>query len=278
MIKEVATCSYLMVIYTPRLCNDVAFLPPQENRAHAISCAPIVSSSSLAPPRPPHHPRKPSSGTAVDLPAALQPAGQDGEDHQTSTPLPTIGGTPVGANRLVGGPDPARRLKKSAVVGGAAKGEKLLGTVASSSGGDSAQVRVMGADELKSLGVKKPEDVEELAKKLGRIAGPKKAWRLELVEVRGGVKEYRGVIEEDEEGKGEGEGGKEAGEGKGGEERGLEEGEEAEEEWVEYDWGDYYEDEEGNLYYEDGEGIVEGDGGREEGGEEGSEETYREEL
>lgn len=41
-IKEVSICCYLMVIYTPRLCNDVAFLPPRENRAHAIGCQEVM--------------------------------------------------------------------------------------------------------------------------------------------------------------------------------------------------------------------------------------------
>lgn len=32
-----------MVVYTPRLCNDVAFLPPRENRANAVSCKPVMN-------------------------------------------------------------------------------------------------------------------------------------------------------------------------------------------------------------------------------------------
>ncbi|KAI5789106.1 glucosidase II beta subunit-like protein-domain-containing protein [Geopyxis carbonaria] len=46
-IKEVTTCCYLMVIYTPRLCNDVAFLPPRENRANGISCQQMISSKEV---------------------------------------------------------------------------------------------------------------------------------------------------------------------------------------------------------------------------------------
>lgn len=36
-----------MVIYTPRLCNDVAFLPARENRANGISCTEILSPSQV---------------------------------------------------------------------------------------------------------------------------------------------------------------------------------------------------------------------------------------
>lgn len=41
-IKEVSTCSYLMVVYTPRLCDDVAFLPPREEKAEPIVCKEVV--------------------------------------------------------------------------------------------------------------------------------------------------------------------------------------------------------------------------------------------
>jgi len=42
-IKEVSICCYLMVVYTPRLCNDVAFLPPRENRANSVTCKQIMN-------------------------------------------------------------------------------------------------------------------------------------------------------------------------------------------------------------------------------------------
>ncbi|KAK9250808.1 hypothetical protein V1507DRAFT_482795 [Lipomyces tetrasporus] len=41
-IKEVTTCRYLMVIHTPRLCQDVAYLPPKEDRANEIKCQRIL--------------------------------------------------------------------------------------------------------------------------------------------------------------------------------------------------------------------------------------------
>lgn len=42
-IKEVSICCYLMVIYTPRLCNDVTFLPPRDNKANGITCREVLS-------------------------------------------------------------------------------------------------------------------------------------------------------------------------------------------------------------------------------------------
>ena len=47
-IKEVSTCSYLMVVYTPRLCNDVAFLPPREEKAEGIICREVVKEEEVS--------------------------------------------------------------------------------------------------------------------------------------------------------------------------------------------------------------------------------------
>lgn len=41
-VKEVSICCYLMVVYTPRLCNDVAFLPPSEGRANMVRCKEVL--------------------------------------------------------------------------------------------------------------------------------------------------------------------------------------------------------------------------------------------
>ena len=41
-IKEVSTCTYLMVVYTPRLCDDVAFLPEREEQAEKVVCREVV--------------------------------------------------------------------------------------------------------------------------------------------------------------------------------------------------------------------------------------------
>jgi hypothetical protein len=32
-----------MVIYTPRLCNDVTFLPPRDNKANGITCREVLT-------------------------------------------------------------------------------------------------------------------------------------------------------------------------------------------------------------------------------------------
>ncbi|KAL8883822.1 MAG: hypothetical protein Q9215_007998, partial [Flavoplaca cf. flavocitrina] len=85
-IKEVSTCSYLMVIYTPRLCNDVAFLPPRENKAAPITCQEILASTS-------------------DIPEWRQRKQNEAERKlvaASSSGRPVVGGIEVGGMKLVG--------------------------------------------------------------------------------------------------------------------------------------------------------------------------------
>lgn len=42
-IKEIRTCNYELTIYTPKLCQDVAFIPPKESISNEITCQKIVS-------------------------------------------------------------------------------------------------------------------------------------------------------------------------------------------------------------------------------------------
>ncbi|KAK0650523.1 Protein OS-9-like protein [Lasiodiplodia hormozganensis] len=293
MIKEVATCSYLMVIYTPRLCNDVAFLPPQENRAHPVSCAPILSSGAAAVPSiTPRRKSNPmhiiptedaSAETGIDLPDALKYAdaaagGDPTQQQPTSKPLPTIGGIVVGAQQLVG--KPGSVIEKSVVVGGGK--ETLLGIVAESPGGGRPH-KMMSTEELKALKINDKEEVERLRKQLSKLAG-RKPWRLELVDTPRG-KEFRGIIENDEgEDREDGEGRKDGGEegmdqqqgtenGGGGENGGYDEGE-WEDIW-EWQWLDDPEGQWGDDMGEDG-GQFEEDEGADR--QEGSEEVYHEDL
>lgn len=37
-----------MVVYTPRLCDDVAFLPPREDRANGVQCRQIMDPEVMA--------------------------------------------------------------------------------------------------------------------------------------------------------------------------------------------------------------------------------------
>lgn len=47
-MKEVSICCYLMVVYTPRLCKDVAFLPPREGQANQVQCKEVMNEKQIA--------------------------------------------------------------------------------------------------------------------------------------------------------------------------------------------------------------------------------------
>ncbi|RKF75148.1 Protein OS-9-like protein [Golovinomyces cichoracearum] len=47
-IKEVTTCSYMMIVYTSRLCSELEFLPTVENKNHTITCRMVVPEEDLS--------------------------------------------------------------------------------------------------------------------------------------------------------------------------------------------------------------------------------------
>jgi protein OS-9 len=191
MIKEITTCSYLMIVDTPRLCHDVAFIPPQENLAHPITCQPVLSDSEA------------EKWIAAKLESKLQEAERliAEYDDVNTNPLrevteglegstkrgPIIGGIEVGAQALVG--SEGKVIEKSVVVGGGK--ETYVGTVATSDG------KQMSKEEMKKLNIADPKDVEKLKGNLKKLAG-RKGWKLDLVDTPRG-REFRGIIEAEDQ-------------------------------------------------------------------------------
>jgi protein OS-9 len=190
MIKETSTCSYLMVIDTPRLCHDVAFLPPQKNLAHPITCQAVIPAADA------------EEWEAATLEAKVRETERllaltESEDNANTNPLrdiadglegstkrgPIVGDIEVGAQSLVG--SEGKVIEKSVVVGGGK--ETYIGTVAASDGTQ------MSKEEMKKLNIPDPKDVEKLKGNLRKLAG-KKGWKLDLVDTPRG-REFRGIIE-----------------------------------------------------------------------------------
>jgi hypothetical protein len=185
-IKEVTTCSYLMVIYTPRLCNDVAFLPPREDNANPIICQEVVPAEKV------HEWKARMSAKASRLLVNAAP-----ETRQV------LGGIEIGAMKLVG--REGKRIEKGKV---ASSNPEKTDVVAKKEGGE---VKRLSKEDLKKMDLD-PETVEALKKKLQDMAGDKD-WKLEVVDAHG-ERELRGVVlvqddPDDPEGRGEqdGEGG-----------------------------------------------------------------------
>lgn len=176
-----------MVIQTPRLCNDIAFLPPQKDQPNPITCMPILGEDQI-------------DDYKKDL-KALKKAEQDAKLLETSKEaakiltgepaLQIVGDIVVGGHNIV--PEDLK-LEKSTVVGGGK--ETYIDTVASSDG------KMLTRADLEKLGLGDPRAVEELRRKLEKLAQGQE-WKLDVIDTPRG-REYRGIIgtgddEKDEE-------------------------------------------------------------------------------
>lgn len=188
MIKEVTTCSYLMVIYTPRLCNDVAFQPPQQEEVYDIECREILSTPE----------------EVEDWEAAQEYHLSQRLVDSAVPELPIIGDIVVGGKKLVG--TEGRIIEKGLV---ASAGEEKVEVVAwkttpGENGEGGGEFKRLSKEELKKVGLD-PEQVEKLKKQLEeKFKG--RGWRLEHVEVNG-VQDLRAIIESDDDEKDEERGG-----------------------------------------------------------------------
>ncbi|WZH47821.1 glucosidase II beta subunit-like protein-domain-containing protein [Fusarium acuminatum] len=203
-IKEVTICAYLMVVNTPRLCNDVAFLPPEETRANPIQCQLIVGEHDTTPLLDQTIPLKDSE--------AQEPLKQEDPEVKSEDIKPedvvkepvNIGGVIVGARNVLSGADeegqPPAKLAppRSYFTNTDTDGERFLEVVASGkSKEDGGDVKLLDTAELERLELK-PSLVKDMTERMKKLAG-KFGWKLELVELPGGEKELRGYIDADEE-------------------------------------------------------------------------------
>ncbi|KIW03950.1 uncharacterized protein PV09_04787 [Verruconis gallopava] len=184
LIKETTTCQYLMIIDTPRLCNDVAFLPPQESKPHAIECTPVLPAASI----PSYLAAKESQTVSEDerLAKQIEEEINDAINLLETGEIPMrrqiVGDVEIGAHKLV---PPGKKIERGVIVGGGK--EKHIATIAKSGGWVAAE------EQLKKVGVTSRQDLDEIKKKVENAANGN-SWRLEVVETPRG-KELRGIIE-----------------------------------------------------------------------------------
>lgn len=181
-IKEVSTCSYLMVIYTPRLCHDVAFLPPHEYKANAITCREVVPEPDI-----------PAWQSRQSIPPRklINP----GSSSSTST-HPIVAGIKVGAMNQVGKPGyrlepPNIIVQPNGVVEILSMGGKGIFLAKQEKGGE---VEMVSEEEIKKLGLD-PKEVAAVSEKLKNVAGGK-AWKLEAYEGPDGLK-LSGILQDE---------------------------------------------------------------------------------
>jgi len=165
-----------MVIYTPRLCNDVAFQPPQPEDMHTIDCQLIIASEEI----PQWEARRAQRTTQ-----RLVNAG--------TTQFPVVGDIEVGAKKLVG--TEGRQIEKGRV---ASAGQERIEVVAMKENGE---IQRLSVEELKKYNLN-PEKVEALKKHLENLANGKD-WKLEVVESNG-ERGFRGIVDTDGDDDGDG--------------------------------------------------------------------------
>ncbi|OJJ46259.1 hypothetical protein ASPZODRAFT_133288 [Penicilliopsis zonata CBS 506.65] len=170
-IKELTTCSYLMVIYTPRLCNDVAFQPQQPDEEHSIECREVLTPDE------------------VSEWEAMQEFFESQNLVEAAIPqYPMVGDIEVGAKKLVG--TEGRQIEKGQV---ASAGDEKVHVVAKRENG---KIQRLSKEQLKKFNLD-PERIEELKKQLEEV-GKGKDWTLELVELNGD-RSLRAIVDNEED-------------------------------------------------------------------------------
>ncbi|KAF2716575.1 hypothetical protein K431DRAFT_278636 [Polychaeton citri CBS 116435] len=186
LIKETSTCTYLMIIQTPRLCSDVAFLPPQRDQPNRISCRPILGSSEDIQQYEQDLQQIKKEDEEAEIWLEHNDAAQAfGVEFGKTAPL-VVGGIEIGGHRVV--PEDSQ-IEKSAIVGGGK--ETYVDTIANSAG------KVLSPEKLKELGLINEEDVQKLRKQLEEVAKGA-TWKLDVIDTPRG-REYRGIIGDDDD-------------------------------------------------------------------------------
>lgn len=172
-IKELTTCSYLMVIYTPRLCDDVAFLPPQQDEIHDIECREILTPEDV-----------PDWEAMKDWYQAEQLVNSAAAVELEKVQI--VGGIEVGARKLVG--MEGKVIEKGRV---ALTAEERAEAVVKRENGE---VRLVSKQLLKKYELNE-EKLEEMQKQMDKLAEGKD-WTLEVVVENDGVIKFQGVVDD----------------------------------------------------------------------------------
>ncbi|KAH8819862.1 glucosidase II beta subunit-like protein-domain-containing protein [Xylogone sp. PMI_703] len=179
-IKEVTTCSYLLVVYTPRLCNDVAFAPSTENKANAIVCKAVVPEGDMG-----------SRGETKSLESEIS-------SSEAKTEGINIGGVIIGGGKYVG--KEGRRIPIAADFGTESPDSKVEIIASGKSEAEGGAVEVMDDEELQKLDLD-PDIVEAMKVELESVAKGR-AWSIKVVDAPGQVRQILMIIDDEEEAEG----------------------------------------------------------------------------
>ncbi|VBB78477.1 Putative Protein OS-9 homolog precursor [Podospora comata] len=194
-IKEVTICTYLMVVQTPRLCDDVAFLPPKVTKRHPVTCKQIVSSE-----------EEESAWRyqkQVEAGGVLEGAGErarlkvgrpnGGADSNPFSGM-TIGGVVVGGQKILGGKvnadgTPAFELMPPRHISALATPKAATVThVLLAKEKEGAPIERLSPEKLEELGIK-DTFLDEMEAQLEAVSGGE-GWRVEVVDAPGQERQY----------------------------------------------------------------------------------------
>ncbi|KYK58488.1 Protein OS-9 like protein [Drechmeria coniospora] len=211
-IKEVTICAYVMVVNSPRLCQNAVFLPPKETKANAIKCQLISAAAAddddRSTPRLEQTEGAQPDGvggaegekTTAGSRAGDEAGDEAGHDAAEELGVVTVGGVVVGARHVLSGADevgkPPLKLAAPQNTFETSVGDRMVDVLIKvASKADGGKVEKMSTDELKRLELD-PSVVEDMKKKMERLAGDQ-GWKLEVVEIDGGnMRELRGFVDE----------------------------------------------------------------------------------
>lgn len=166
-IKETATCSYLMIIYTPRLCGDVAFLPPKESQAHPITCQEMLTDQGIS-----------EWEARTKDEATRKMIGEDDGGRLV------VGDIDIGGMKYFG--KDGKKIERGRIV---LTPEEKAETIIMQKDG---QMSSVSKADLKKLDLD-PEDVEAFRKELQKLAG-NKDWKIERLDDVDGAVQLRGIV------------------------------------------------------------------------------------
>ena len=179
-IKEVTTCSYLLVVYTARLCNDVAFLPPKESKANSIVCRTIVPEDDL------------------EWRYEMRERVAQEEAAEPKETRPVVGGVLVGAAKYMN--KEGQKMPSPPIFGKENMGGAIL--VKAKAKADGGQVESVTDEDLLKMDID-PKLVEELKDQIKKEAKDK-GWKIEVFEEPGDYFKVVGVVDGDDEAEQEG--------------------------------------------------------------------------
>ncbi|KAF4628009.1 hypothetical protein G7Y89_g10143 [Cudoniella acicularis] len=176
-IKEVTTCSYLMVVYTPRLCNDVAFMPPKNDKANSIVCREIVPEDEI-------EYRRELQTLEAELDAAA-----------TKDKAINVGGVVLGGGQWMN--KEGQRMPIPPNFGTENFGKQVQVIAKAKSKEDGGQVEMVSDAELQKMDLD-PDMVEELKNQVQKMA-KEKGWKIEVVDQPGETREILGIVDGDDD-------------------------------------------------------------------------------